>query len=98
MGCPAGFFAKFEMADGKVKSLTLEQGPAWRMVGLAMRLIRFLPLHPRVGVWYVRTALQAAGARLLQEVFINGGRRGRIDVAPLTLILSAVPCNISLYF
>jgi CubicO group peptidase (beta-lactamase class C family) len=26
-GAPAGFFVQFEMADGKVKSLTIEQGP-----------------------------------------------------------------------
>jgi CubicO group peptidase (beta-lactamase class C family) len=31
-GAPAGFFAQFEMADGKVKSMTVEQGPGVSLV------------------------------------------------------------------
>ena len=27
-GAPAGFFVQFEMADRRVKSMTVEQGPA----------------------------------------------------------------------
>ncbi len=33
-GAPAGFFVQFEMADGKVKNLTIEQGP-----GMSLKLV-----------------------------------------------------------